>query len=322
MSPVARALQSINNRVFNRVTAGAAREALEKLGLRGGETLYVHASLRRVGHVVGGPSQLIEAITGLLGKEGTLVMPALPAPDAASVNASEVFDVAETPSRSGLLSETLRLTAGAWRSEHPVASAVALGARAEELTRDHLKAETPFGPGTPWARMADGPLKVLLLAAHAGPLLYHIQERARFPNMYATQPAQLEIRGAQGKYRKLASPVMRADVPPVVILPGNRAESRDYLLMPDYALMYPAERERRALEAGYLRHNQSRFLGRRERWVSRGLMKVGTLGTADIALLDGNQMIEHVTRDLNWDIARFREEYDAEHLSQLRLPAI
>jgi aminoglycoside N3'-acetyltransferase len=304
------------------VTADAAREALERLGLRGGETVYLHASLRRVGHVVGGPSQLIEAIMGILGKEGTLVMPALPAPDAVSVNPAQVFDVAETPSLCGLLSETLRRTTGALRSEHPIASAVALGARAEELTRDHLKAETPFGAGTPWSRLADGPLKVLLLAAHAGPLLYHIQERARFPHMYATQPAQIEIRGAHGRYLKLASPVMRADVPPVVILPGNRPESRDYLLMPDYALMYPAEREKRALEAGYLRFNQSRFLGRRERWVSRGLMKVGTLGMADVALLDGNRMIEQITRDLIWDIARFREEYDPEQLAQLRLSPV
>ncbi len=322
MPPVARALQSINNRVFNRVTAGAMREALERLGLRGGETLYVHASLRRVGHIVGGPARMIEAVMEVLGASGTLVMAALPAADAASVDLSKVFDVAGTPSASGLLSETLRRTPGALRSEHPLGSAVALGARAEDLTREHLKAETPFGSGTPWARLGEAPLKVLLLSAHVGPLLYHVQELARFPNLYAPQPAQVEIRDAQGKYRKATTPVLRADVPPVVILPGNRPESRDHLLVPDYALMYPADRERRILEAGYLRYNQSRFLGRRERWASRGLMTADHLGMAEAALLDGRRMVEQITKDLVWDIGRFREEYDAEQLARLGLPQL
>ena len=45
-------------------------------------------------------------------------------------NNPELFDVAGSPSRAGLLSETVRQMPGAARSLHPVASVVAVGARA------------------------------------------------------------------------------------------------------------------------------------------------------------------------------------------------
>ena len=127
------------------------------------------------------------------------------------------------------------------------------------------------------------------------------------------------MRDAGGHYKKLSTPVLRP-IPAAVILPGSRPENRDYLLVPDYALMFPSERERKVMDAGYLRFNRSRFLGRRERLRSRGILKTGRVGGAEAALLDGERMVEQIAKDLAWDLARYKEEYDPDTLSRLALP--
>ena len=322
MGQVTRRLQTLNNRVFNRITRAELRGELERLGLAEGDTVYTNVSLRRLGYVRGGPSEVIGAILDVVGQEGTLMMPTWPAPTPALVDPAQLFDVTETPSQAGLLSEALRTYPGARRSLHPIAPVSSVGARAAELTAGHDLSSTPFGLSSPYGKLAHASPRLLLIGAQVGGLLYHVQDQVDFPNLYQPEPTTYEIRDGKGGYRSMSCVPLRAGVPPVVILPGSRPESRDYLLVPDYALMFPPEREKEIMEAGYLRFNRSRFLGRRERLQARGILKLGKVGSADAALLDGARMLEQVARDLQWDIARFKEEYDAEQLGLLSLPAL
>jgi len=322
MGPVARHLKSLNRRVFRRVSREELRDALERLGLHRGDLVYANVSMRSVGYVTGGPAEMIGAIVDVIGPEGTLVMACWPSADPSLVDPREEFDVASTPSRAGLLSEALRLQPDARRSLHPISSAVACGARAEEMTRTHEHAGTPFGVGSPYERLARHEARILLVGTHLGGLLYHVQDRVGYPNLYSRTPVVFSARDSGGKLREISSPVLRSDILPVVILPGNRPESRDFLLMTDYALMFPPGREQVVMEAGYLRYNQSRFLGRRDRLAARGILAQGKVGAAHAALLDGKRMIDRVAEDLAWDIARCKEEYDPQSLSQINLPRI
>jgi aminoglycoside 3-N-acetyltransferase len=56
-------------------TFDSLRADLRALGVTDGMTLMVHASLNKVGYLVGGPVALIHALLDVLGTEGTLVMP-------------------------------------------------------------------------------------------------------------------------------------------------------------------------------------------------------------------------------------------------------
>lgn len=319
---VARRLQSLNNRVFRRIARDEIQAGVARLGVVAGDTIFAHVSLRRLGYILGGPNEMVEAILDILGPSGTLVMSAWPAPDPGLADHSRVFDVAETPSACGLLSEALRKHPKAHRSLHPIASVVAVGAQAESLTAGHEETRTPFGPDSPYGKLARLTPRLLLVGAHIGGVAYHVQDRVGFPNLYRHDAVEFEVRDQRGRYRKLATAALRSEVPPVVILPGGRPEGRDYLLMPDYAFMFPSERERRVLEAGYLRHNRSRFLGRRDRLHARGMLTMGRIGGAEVALLDGARLIEQVAKDLAWDIARYKEEYDPEALSCFSLPVL
>lgn len=293
-----------------------------RLGLAPGDTVYAQVSMRSLGYVPGGPGEVVGAILDVIGPDGTLAMAAWPAADPTRIDPGVLFDVGETPSRAGLLSEALRTYPQAVRSLHPIASVAAVGARAIEITAGHDLSASPFGPSSPYGKIAQMGPRVLLVGAHMGGLLYHVQDRVGFPNLYSDEPIRIEIRDTKGSYRSITTPLLRGDVPPVVILPGSRPENRDYMLVPDYSLMFPADRERSVMDAGYLRFNRSRFLGRRERLQARGILRCGRVGSADSALIDGSRMLDQIAKDLAWDLARFKDEYDPERLALLNLPVI
>ncbi|HET9481977.1 MAG TPA: AAC(3) family N-acetyltransferase, partial [Candidatus Polarisedimenticolia bacterium] len=255
MGSVARRFHALNRRLFRRVGRGEIRSALERIGLARGDTVWARISMRSLGYVSGGPQEVIEAIRDVIGEAGTLVTAAWPFAEPCQAERSKLFDVAETPSAAGLLSETLRRLPGACRSLHPIASVVAIGEAAEALTRGHEMARTPFGDESPYGRLASSAPRLLLVGAHLGGILYHVQDKVGFPNLYAPEPAVFESRDAQRRSRTIRTSVLRPDVAPVIILPGSRPETREYLLVADYALIFPLERERRLMEAGYLRFN-------------------------------------------------------------------
>src|SRR5271169_1783059 len=51
-------------------------EELRSLGLRRGQDLLIHCSLRQIGHINGGAAALLNALHAVSGPEATLVVPA------------------------------------------------------------------------------------------------------------------------------------------------------------------------------------------------------------------------------------------------------
>ncbi len=157
----------------------------------------LHASLRAVGWVVGGPDVVLDAIREALGPHGTLCMyvgwedstyemDSWPSDrQRAYLEERPAFD--PFTSRAcldwGVLPERLRSTAGASRSDHPEASIAAVGARADWLTRDH-PLQYGFGPGSPLERVVQARGEVLLLGSPRGAvtLLHYAEHLTQVPN--------------------------------------------------------------------------------------------------------------------------------------------
>jgi aminoglycoside 3-N-acetyltransferase len=152
---------------------------LTTLGLAEGDTVLVHASLRAVGWVPGGPVAVAQALLDVLGPAGTLVVPTQtmhnsdpkhwskpPVPEAWWPVIREqlpAFDPAITPSRGiGALAELVRTWPGAVRSNHPHASFAAVGARAEPLMATHVL-DSHLGEQSPLAALERVGARVLLL---------------------------------------------------------------------------------------------------------------------------------------------------------------
>jgi aminoglycoside 3-N-acetyltransferase len=124
-------------------------KGLRELGLKNGDTLLVHSSLCSFGSVEGGPDTVIQALLDVIGSRGNLVMPTL---SFSSINEQDpFFDVNETPSDCGIVTETFRKRPGVIRTVHPFSSAAVFGPDASYLAEDH--APTPCGIDSPYYKV-------------------------------------------------------------------------------------------------------------------------------------------------------------------------
>jgi aminoglycoside 3-N-acetyltransferase len=166
---------------------------LAELGVSPGDTVMLHASVGAIGWIVGGPEEVLGAVSDVLGERGTLMMYTgwEGSPYDIIVGASELppsllemwpaYD--PTTSRAmhawSVLTEYLRTSLGAHRSGHPDSSFAAIGANADELMRDH-PLQYGMGPHSPLAKLCESHGKVLLLGAPLSSitLLHHAEHLA------------------------------------------------------------------------------------------------------------------------------------------------
>ncbi|WP_310550975.1 aminoglycoside N(3)-acetyltransferase [Paenibacillus glufosinatiresistens] len=169
-------------------------------GLAEGQTVIAHASLSRLGFVVGGAETLIRALLTVLGPEGTLMIPSqtwknldpdtgvhgdLPAAWRPIIREHwPAYDPALTPAIGmGQAAEMLRTWPGAARSDHPARSFAAVGPKARHLTGGH-DLRNIFGSGSPLDKLYQLGGHVLLIGVgHDKNTSLHLAEtRAAYPS--------------------------------------------------------------------------------------------------------------------------------------------
>jgi aminoglycoside N3'-acetyltransferase len=168
----------------------AIADDLRRLGVRLGDLLMVHASLRKVGPVEGRADGVIDALEAAVGPEGTLLMTLgahddwawvneRPEPERPALLADAVpFDGAVTPAEAdiGVLAEVFRRRAGTVVSDHPEGRFGARGRLARVLVED-VPWDDYYGPGSPLERFVAHGGRVLRLGADLGTVtLYHHAE--------------------------------------------------------------------------------------------------------------------------------------------------
>ena len=129
--------------------------------------------------VRGGADTILQALLEVITPSGTLLTPAFSVRTTMLERAQSraVFDVRNTLSQSGKLTETFRQYPGTVRSLHPTHSVVALGPLAEWLTADHHSCIRPFGPDTPFARLIEARGKIMCLGVEVSYMTsYHAFE--------------------------------------------------------------------------------------------------------------------------------------------------
>ena len=172
---------------------------LSKLGLATGDMVMVHASMRAVGPVLGGPDVVIRALLDVVGDPGT-IMVYVDWEDAvqhlAHGDVTETLDwqlldelppfdpnIPRARRAYGIFPEFLRTWPAAVRSGNPDASVAAIGSQAEWLCRNH-PLNYGYGSGSPLAKLVQAEGKVLLLGSPLGTVtvLHYAEHVARLPN--------------------------------------------------------------------------------------------------------------------------------------------
>lgn len=168
--------------------------ALTALGVRPGFPLMLHASVKAVGPVMGGPNTIIQALLDALTPQGTLMMYVgwqdIPDYTHELTEAERAVYLAEHPPydpatsravrQNGILAEFVRTWPGAVRSRNPEMSIAAVGAQADFLTADH-PLNYGYGVGSPLEKLIALNGQVLMLGAPLDTLtlLHYAENRAR-----------------------------------------------------------------------------------------------------------------------------------------------
>ena len=163
------------------VTQSQIVERLKEIGLKSGEVVMLHSSLSRIGYVEGGAQTVIDSILKVIGNEGTLVMPAFPAVgfNYDYLMTNPVFDILNTPSKMGVITEVFRNMKQVKRSLHPTDAVCALGKQADYLTKDHFNQLTPYNQNSPFYRLCELKAKIILIGVDLNSLTnFHTLEDA------------------------------------------------------------------------------------------------------------------------------------------------
>lgn len=125
-------------------------QALQSVGVSAGDTIYVASSLAGLSAMQDPIAETLAALFDAVGEQGTIVMPTF---NFAFCEGAP-FDVGQTPSTCGQLTEAFRQLPGVMRSCSPPYHSFAVwGKRAHELTQ--LKSATSFGPSSVFQRLHD-----------------------------------------------------------------------------------------------------------------------------------------------------------------------
>jgi len=162
-------------------TAAEIRAAFDRLALPDGAVVFMHSSMSRLGYVDGGASTVVNALRGAVveKRHGTVAVPtfSMSGGMAETLRAGEIFDVRNTPSGTGRITELIRKQPDARRSLHPTHSVAAIGPRASWLVEAHHRDPRSFGPLSPFGRLLEADGYVLGLGIDLGPVtFYHVAE--------------------------------------------------------------------------------------------------------------------------------------------------
>jgi len=173
-------------------------KGLKKSGVKKGDNIFVHTSLKNLGFVVGGPEIVIRALIDVVGEEGTLMMPSQTWKNldpSTGVHWEEpeewwpiirenwpAYDKDVTPSMSmGAVAEMFRKWPGGYRSDHPARSVAAWGKHGKHLTENHDLSNI-FGKDSPVDKLynLDGYILLLGVGHDKNTSLHLAETRADF----------------------------------------------------------------------------------------------------------------------------------------------
>ncbi|MDC9616264.1 aminoglycoside 3-N-acetyltransferase [Xenorhabdus khoisanae] len=174
-------------------------EQILKMGIKPGDVVMAHVSMRSVGHCLNGADDLIQAILTAIGEKGTLLCYTnweQNYEDSMDENGcvplelkTEIMPYDPLFSRAsrdhGVFAESVRTARGAVRSQNPSASVVAIGNDSNHFVENH-SINYGYDNNSPFARFVACQGKILMIGApyETMSLLHHAEHLANIPNKH------------------------------------------------------------------------------------------------------------------------------------------
>jgi aminoglycoside 3-N-acetyltransferase len=208
-----------NNQLEQMAKAGQSisQQQLEddfrKAGIKSGDIILVHSSLSKIGHLIDGPKTFVDALINVVGEKGTILMPT--SPNAVYqfdyIQQHKIFDVLNTPSKTGKITEYFRTLPGVKRSWHPTEPVSGWGANVDFFLDEHFNQLTPYNSKSPFYKVSEQGGKLLYIGvtlANAGTNLHTLEDAVdfKFP-VYADEIFVTELIDPTGKRHRVKTKV-------------------------------------------------------------------------------------------------------------------
>ena len=154
------------------ITASMISASLRAAGVKKGSILTVHSSLSDFGYTKGGPQVVIDCLLKAVGPKGTLVMPT----HSNSVLGTMPYDMKNSRSNTGIITEYFRKMPGVLRSNHATHSVVALGPAAAEIISTTTPDQAPLAREGFWGKLCDMDGYVLMMCKITSATIFHVGE--------------------------------------------------------------------------------------------------------------------------------------------------
>ena len=172
---------------------------LRSLGLRAGDGVIVHSSLKSFGQVQGGPATVIAALMEVLTPQGSLLMPSFNHGVPFEEGAPGVYDPRETPTINGAIPDCFWRMPGVARSLDPTHPVAAWGRNAQRYTQFHHRTLT-MGPQSPLGLLqAEGGYGLLLGVGYHSNTFHHVVEMSTGAPCLGYRSEAYPVRLADGR---------------------------------------------------------------------------------------------------------------------------
>jgi aminoglycoside 3-N-acetyltransferase len=166
-------------------------DVLSASNIRSDSVLLVHSSFSSFSKRGFRVEAVIEALLSYLVK-GTLLMPTMTWRTVTPAN--PIFDLNNSPSHTGILSEIFRTQYSKYRSLHPTHSVAGYGMDAEYLLSSHHIGNTPVPANSPYGLMRDLDSNILFLGVgfEMCTAIHHVEEQID-PDKYLLPEESTEV---------------------------------------------------------------------------------------------------------------------------------
>lgn len=179
-------------------------------GIQKGDSVLVHSSLSKIGYLKNGPKDLVDALLFVVGETGNVLMPNSPNAEYQLnyVQKNALFDVQNSCSKLGAISEYFRLLPGAKRSAHPTEPVSCVGPDADYYTQTHFGEKTPYTKKSPFYKLTEQKGKILYIGvtlANAGTSLHLLEDSIsnfKFP-VYFPTPFKVGVLLENGELKEM-----------------------------------------------------------------------------------------------------------------------
>ena len=182
-----------------------------EIGIRPGDSLLVHSSLSKIGFVENGAVDVVDSLLDIISDEGDLLMPssANGLLQIDFVKKNEVFDVKNTPSVLGSITENFRKRDGVRRSLNYLEPVCAYGKNAKYLTEGHFGEVSPYTKLSPFYRLTELNGKILYLGVdldNAGTSLHVLEDSVDFHlPVYVSSDFRVKIKDEKGEVHMVST---------------------------------------------------------------------------------------------------------------------